>query len=181
MRFALKSQYLFVVGNTISVMRKRGVNSLINNCLLETTFKLSHHCAIWELNYSNGYENAMFRALSQYKAYRSNYRIPIVKMKRSWVRLIFVMGVPILARPLYIETASGPVNGRDCHLNRKSGDSRRLNYNHIKAQLVHSFVRVTTSGSPHEGSIMREVLFVMASSCEYSTNFRRFHALSQHI
>ena len=46
-----------------------------------------------------------FWAPSQYKDVFFTYGIPLIKIRRSWVRLILIMGMPILvSRSLYIET-----------------------------------------------------------------------------
>ena len=51
------------------------------------------------------------RATSQYKEGLSRYGISIKKIRRSWDRLIFIMGVPILVRRhLYIKTVPGSVS-----------------------------------------------------------------------
>ena len=44
------------------------------------------------------------RAPPQYQDRLSGYRISIIKITRSWDRLIFIMGILILVRHIYIET-----------------------------------------------------------------------------
>ena len=45
-------------------------------------------------------------ALSQYQDCLSRYRILIIKIRWSWDHFIFIVGMPILVKHLYIETGS---------------------------------------------------------------------------
>ena len=50
--------------------------------------------------------SALYWAISQYKTIFPGMRIPMLKIRRSWGRLIFQMGIPILVRRyLFIEAA----------------------------------------------------------------------------
>ena len=66
----------------------------------------SHGCLLWTKSLIYVLPLSSSWALPQYKDDLSRYRIPIMKIRRSWDRLIFIIGIHILVkRHHYIETA----------------------------------------------------------------------------
>ena len=89
------------------------INGWVNNCEagdlrpyrthFDVTVMEWHRTAVtWQRVYwhvSIGLGNVLARwALSQYKDHLFRYAIPMLKIRRSWDRLIFNMGIPILVR-----------------------------------------------------------------------------------